>query len=193
MNTPQYNRNPMPQARYTPNNPVMANQISENAAFKSLAHEVAHERAVNAMKWVYTYTLSETVPGQSTQPFNIQIEQGTDFECKYMSISTFSYDDQNDTDYPIPNSLGATAWAGRGLSILITDTRSGRNLTSGYVPIELIASPAYGINMQSPIPFKYFFWRNTKIKFDIRNRDNANRTHEINIALHGYKVATPGQ
>lgn len=184
-------RSAMPYGQYAAHNPVMAQQISETPVFDATAKEVEHDRELSAMKYNYTYTLSDSIVGQQTLPFFITIEQGTDFSCKWMLGSAYSYDTQNDTDFPIPNSLGATAWAGRGLSVQITDTRSGRNLTSGFVPWETIMTPGYGMNFQQPFPFRYHFYRNTKIRFDIRNRDNANRTHDFEVQINGFKIVTP--
>lgn len=182
---------PQPQHQMAVHNPQMAERISENPVFDATVKEVQHERELTAMKYNYTYTLSDSIDGQQTLPFFITIEQGTDFACKWILGSAFSYDTQNDTDFPIPNSLGATAWAGRGLSLSITDTRSGRNLTSGFVPLETVLTPGYGLNFQQPYPFRYHFYRNTKIRFDVRNRDNANRTHNFEIMLNGFKIVTP--
>jgi hypothetical protein len=181
----------MPQGQIAVHNPEMANAINANSVFDAVAKEVQHDRTLTAMRYNYTYTLSDSIVGQQTLPFFITIEQGTDFSCKWMLGSAFSYDAENDTDFPIPNSLGATAWAGRGLSVQITDTRSGRNLTSGFVTWETLLTPGYGLNFQQPYPFRYHFYRNTKIRFDIRNRDNANRTHYFEIQLNGFKVVTP--
>lgn len=193
MNAGPYNRNAMPaQNRPVPMNPEMSSQISEHPTFEAVIAEVNHERDMQAMRYSYVYTLSETITGQQTLPFNIQIEQGTDFKSLWLTASCFSYDSENATDFPVPNGLGVTSWAGRGLSVMITDTRSARTLTSGYVPIELLGTPGYGLNFQQPFPFKYFWYRNTKIRFDVRNRDNADRTHRFEVALYGYKIVTPG-
>lgn len=191
MNLGQYDRSTMPESDVTDMNPEMANQISGNATFGALANELHHLREVQAMKFFYTYVLNDHILGQQTLPFNITIEQGTDFQCKFMTMSAFNYDAVNPTAFPIPNSLGVVAWAGRGLSIAITDTRSGRTLTSGYVPLELLGTPGYGMNFQRVFPLPYLFNRNSKIRFDVRNRDNANRDHQFSIALHGYKVMSP--
>lgn len=186
-----YNRSPMPAPNGYASNPEMAQAISQEPVFAAVANEVAHQRAMQAQKWNYTYTVSGTVTGQQTQPFVLTIEQGTDFMCKWMTASAFSYDDENDTDFPIPNSAGVASWAGRGLSVKITETRSGRELTSGFVAFELLATPGYGLNFQKPFPLPYFFWRNSKIRFDVRNRDNEDREHSFDIALNGFKVLTP--
>jgi len=184
------NRSPMPYGQQS-NAPELAQAISENPTFSALQNEALHEREVQAMRYSYIYPLSGEVVGQQTTTFNITIEQGTDFLCKFMTGSAFSYDAVNASDFPIPNSLGVTAWAGRGLSVQMFDSSSGRELTSGFVPFELVFSPGYGLNVQTPLRWCYYFYRNTKVRFDVRNRDNADRTHYFEIALHGYKIVTP--
>ena len=183
-------RSTMPGSEFT-SNVEMSKQISESAVFSAIANESAHQRTVQAMKWNYTYTLSDDIDGQTTEAFFITVEQGTDFSCKWLTASMFSYDDSHASDFPIPNSLGVVDWAGRGLAVKITDMRSGRELTSGYVPFELLGTPGYGLNFQHPYPFNYYFYRNSMVRFDIRNRDASTRKHSFGIALNGYKIATP--
>ena len=184
----------MNQATVTPyqDQPELAAAISADNTFAALAQEVAHERKTQAMKWWYTYVLTDEIAGQASSPFTITIEQGTDFKCCYLTASMFSYNVKTASYFPIPNSGGLTYWAGRGLTMRITDTRAGRDLTSGDVPMELFATPGYGLSFVKPFPFHYFFLRNSKIRFDIRNLDSSSRTHGFNIAMHGYKYLTPG-
>lgn len=173
--------------------PELAASISANPVFSALEDEVKHEREVQKMKWWYTYTLNDEIAGQTSKPFTITIEQGTDFKCCYMVASAFSYDGSNASAFPIPNGGGLAWWAGRGLTLRITDTRSGRELTSGDCPFELFATPGYGLSFVKPFPFRYMFLRNSKIRFDIRNNDlAAHASHKFSIALHGYKYLTPG-
>jgi hypothetical protein len=178
--------------------PELAATIAADPTFAALEQEVLHERRTQAMKWWYTYVLSDSIDGQVSKPFLLSIEQGTDFKCCYLTASAFSYDATNVTSFPIPNSANSARWAGRGLTLRITDTRAGRDLTSGDVPFELFATPGYGLSFVKPFPFHYFFLRNSKIRFDIRNLDNADRkdandsAHAFSIALHGYKYLTPG-
>jgi hypothetical protein len=188
----QYDRGAMPVGA-AQTNPEMAQQISESAVFGAIASELKHQRIVQAMRYNYTYVLNDDIDGQVTEPFYMTIEQGTDFQSLWLTASAYSYEtDQGDaSSFPIPNSMGLLNWAGRGLSLMVTDMRSGRELTSGYVPFELIGTPGYGMNFQHPYPFKYLFYRNSKIRIDVRNRDNADRNHEFSIALNGYKIMTP--
>lgn len=181
--------------------PELARSIAQDPVFSALEDEVKHERRVQAMKWWYTYTLNDSILGQTSKPFTITIEQGTDFKCIGLTASVFSYDGTAEEDgsaskpssFPIPNGGGNRFWGGRGLTMRITDTRSGRELTSGDCPFELFATPGYGLSFVSPFPFKYFFMRNSKVRFDIRNNDASNRAAtQFSIALHGYKYLTPG-
>lgn len=188
MNNP---RATMPEGLYASMNPEMATEISNNPVFASLAAQLANERDIAAMKYSFIYGIADDIAGQTTLPFTLTIEQGSDFKCEWITASAFSYDDANASDFPIPNSAGLTRWAGRGLSFMITDTRSGRDLTSDFIPFELMATPGYGMNFQYPYPFRYLFQRNAKVRFDVRNRDNATRTHAFSIGLLGHKVLTP--
>lgn len=174
--------------------PELAAQIAGDPTFAAIEQEVAHERKVQVVKAWYTYVLTDSIVGQDARPFKITIEQGTDFKCIGMTISMFSFDSTvaNATAFPIPNSAGNTLWAGRGLTMRITDTRMGRDLTSGDTPMELFATPGYGLSLIKMFPFHYFFLRNSQVRFDIRNLDNPIRTHQFSIALHGFKYLTPG-
>lgn len=187
---PRPRRSVMPEG-YLADNPDFVNAIEENPVFAAIANEVQHERDSQAMKYLYGYVVEGTVAGQKTLPFNLIIEQGTDFKSLFLTGSFFSYDDQNATDFPIPNSLGATAWAGRGLSVYLTETASNRTLTSGFIPCELLGTPGYGLNFQQPYPFRFYFYANNILRFDVRNRDNANRTHEFAFLLVGFKYVVP--
>lgn len=179
--------------------PELAASIAANPVFMALEDEVKHERNIQSMKWWYTYPLNDTILGQTSKPFTITIEQGTDFKCCYMVASAFGYDSVFDSSFPV---FGNSHWAARGLTIRMTDTRTGRELTSGDCPFELFATPGYGTSFVKPFPFRYMFNRNSKIRFDIRNNDNANfgttgqpagtGGHRFSIALHGYKYLTPG-
>jgi hypothetical protein len=186
--------------------PELAASIAANPVFQNLQDEVTHERNIQAMKWEYTYSLNNFILGQASKPFTITIEQGTDFLCKSMTISAFGYDKNNPSSFP---AVGNTSWAARGLTMRITDTRSGVELTSGDTPIELFATPGYGTSFVKPLPFRYTFLRNSKVRFDIRNNDNAafnaalvvaqngdiestGEGHRFSIALHGFKYLTPG-
>jgi hypothetical protein len=186
-------RNPNPQ--YS-TNPEMARMIDQNPVFASLAAEVAHEREVSAMRQPFVYTLSGSVDSQSTQTFTILIEQGASFKCMQLTGSCFNFDKVVPTDFPMQNSAGMEYWASQGLSFDITDTRSGRKLTSGLTAAETLLTPGYGTAFIKPLDFRYYCYPNTKLRFDVRNRDGAppntaRAPHQFNISLIGYKIYTP--
>lgn len=168
--------------------PELSDAISRNPTFQSLSAQVAQDREAQAMRYAYVYTLSGSIAGQTTSPFLLTIEQGADFKCLFMTGNMYCYDAVHAGTFPIPNALGVTAWSGDGLSVMITDTRSGRTLTSGFTPMKLLFTPGYGLTFQNPLPWKYTFLKNSRIQFDVRNRDVATRTHTFDIALIGYKV-----
>lgn len=172
-------------------NPSLSQAISTNPVFAKVADTAQHEATQQRIRYKYVYSISDSIIGGQSSQFQIQIEQGTDFRSLFMLGSAFSYDNQNASDFPIPNAGASTAWAGRGLSVRIVDTRTSRTLTAGYVPFETLFTPGYGLNYQKPLDWRYYFLRNTILRFDIENADNANRTHQFSIALIGYKLVLP--
>lgn len=172
-------------------NSEMSASIANSPTFSAIYNEVAHEREAQAMRHFYIKTVQGQIAGQESAPFFLTLDQGADFQIKYLTASAFSYDDAVDTSFPIPNSLGVTAWAGRGLSIQLTDTGKSKDITDGFVPLELIGAPGYGLNFQHPFPLKYYATRNSKIRVDVRNRDLSTRTHDFAIAFIGYRILVP--
>ena len=80
--------------------------------------------------------------------------------------------------------------AGRGMEVQGTDTGAGRELTNGFVPVELILTPGYAIGFFQPYRVNYMAKRNSKIRFDFRNRDTAaDANQQVDIALNGYKYS----
>jgi hypothetical protein len=164
--------------------------------FKQVAHEQVHNRNVQKYKFNFSYYISSLIAASATTPFVLAIEQDADFLIEKMTGAAYGPVDANgipsaaNTDFPQPGIAAGAGFAGRGLTVQITDTGSSRELTSGYVPLETILSPGYGINMHLPYPIKYFARRNSKIKFDFRNRDTQAR-HQADIVLNGYKFQMP--
>ena len=172
--------------------------VRQDPTFAALEAEVDHERHVQAMKHWYSYPVSGVIAGQQSLPFSITIEQGTDFKCIGITASAFSYNSAGGSSFPMPVATSgnvSTSWACRGLSVAITDTRAGRTLTSGQVPFELFATPGYGVSFTRMFPFQYFFLRNSKVQFDVRNNENttyggstvATGACSFSITLHGFK------
>ena len=188
-------------------NPELQSTLDSSPLYNSIQDEVAAEQEKQAVKWKYFYCLNDVIIGGQSKPFFLTIEQGTDFKSCEVTGSAFycatpgttingvTYN--SNSAFPMPNGGGNLAWASRGLQVMITDTRSGRTLTNNFVPFESLFSPGYGLNYQNTLDLRYFLYRNSKFKFDIRNNDTApsamvaGTAHYFNITLHGYKILTP--
>jgi len=162
---------------------------------------------IQRVKYWFTYTITSTILNGSTKPLLLTIEQDADFQIKELTIAcnapvnedgtpvgqagSVSAGQTPVTDFPL---FGNTAQSARGLTVQITDTGAGRVLTSGEIPVEMIGTPAYGQQLYIPYKLQYLALRNTKLRFDVRNRDLAttapdglDQYHEITIGLTGFK------
>lgn len=170
------------------------------SVFKTVRAEQIHHREVQKYKYNFTYTVNALVNPSSTLPVFLTIEQDADFLIERITGSVYGPTDANaipaaaNTDFPMPGIAAGAGFAGRGITLQITDTGAGRTLTNGFVPAELLLTPGYGIQFHLPYPVKYFARRNSKIRFDFRNRDTqANARHNIDIALNGTKYQMPDE
>jgi hypothetical protein len=170
----------------------------KDAVFNSVAQQQVHNRIVQKYKFNYTYTVSSLVSPAQTNVEILAITQDADFQFEKMTGSAYGPCDANgiptasNTDFPMPGIAAGAGFAGRGLTMKVTDSGNSRELTNGYVPVENLLTPGYGIQMYLPYPIKYFARRNSKLRFDIRNRDTqANARHQIDIAINGYKFQMP--
>jgi hypothetical protein len=167
-----------------------------SSVFNQVANEQLHNASVQKYKFNYSYSVSATIEAGTTTPFILAIEQDADFLIEKMTGSCYGPCDASGTpvagatDFPMPGIAIGAGFAGRGLSVQITDTGSSRALTSGAIPVETILTPGYGRQMYLPFPMKYFAARNSKIRFDFMNRDTQAR-HKVDIVLNGYKYMMP--
>jgi hypothetical protein len=170
--------------------------MPESPVFKQVAHEQVHNRNVQKYKFNYTYAITALVAASGTTPFTLAIEQDADFLIEKFTGAAYGPVDANgiptaaNTDFPQPGIAAGAGHAGRGLTMRVTDTGAGRDLTNGYVPVETLLTPGYGIQMYLPYPIKYFARRNSKIRFDFRNRDTQAR-HQVDMSINGYKYQMP--
>ena len=192
---PRYiNRDPMPQMGSAVDNVGMANAFNSNPVFSAVAQEMYQKREAQAVRWTRIYPISGTILAAETKTEIITIDQENDFDCQAFLASAFSYSATagQETDFPTPNNSNNRYWAMRGLTVELTDTSSGRMLTSGEVPIELIATPGYGASFQNPFPFRYYFYRNTKLRVVIRSREtHTGRSHNYEFAMVGTAFSAP--
>jgi len=171
---------------------------------EAVIQEAAHFRAIQLSKYQFAYVLNIAVANNTTLPAFLTIEQDADFKIERITGSCLGPTDVNgvrsvnaSTIFPlagtaVPSGAGLGAYADRGLLARITDTGAGRELTSGFIPLETILTPGYGLQKSMDFPFNYYALRNTKFRFDIRNRDTtAELFHFCSIVLTGFKYNTP--
>lgn len=155
--------------------------------------EIENFRRVQIDKYAFMYALNLPVGNNTTVPGLLTIEEDADFLVHSITGSAYGPCDVNGvreaavaTEFP---QAGTTVgFADRGLMTKITDTGSGRVLTNGWVPLECILTPGYGLSLMQPFPYKYLIRKNSKIQFDLRNRDTtAGYYHFCSIVLNGTK------
>lgn len=163
--------------------------------FESLVQEAAYRRAVQKNKYNYTYTVTGIIQDNTTASIILTIEQDADFYIEKITGSAYGPVDATtgipsgaDTSFDMPGTAGG--YAARGLQVRITDTGAGRELTNGFVPLEIILTPGYDLGFITPYRVNYMAKRNSKLRFDFRNRDTngAGTAHQqVDLALNGYK------
>lgn len=166
---------------------------NNDAVYKSIQQEQMGKRLNQKYKYNYTYQVEAVVANGTTTPVFLTITQDADFMIEKITGSAFGPTDSNGTpqiadatDFDMP---GTTAgFAGRGLSMQITDTGAARDLTNGFIPVECLLTPGYGIELYLPYTLRYFVRRNSRLRFDFRNQDTAAELfHQITVVLNGFK------
>lgn len=168
-------------------------------AFASVVKNLQMERETQKYKYNFTYTVSDAIPNSETKPVFLTIEDDADFVPQRLTISSYGPTNEYgvrqvnaNTDFPLAGlSVG---YADRGLQVKITDSGSGRDLTNGYVNVELFGAPGYGVQMHQPFPYNTTFVARSQIRFEFKNRDNAvsdggTLYHFVSIAFNGWKYA----
>lgn len=168
-------------------------------AFASVVKNLNMERETQKFKYNYTYTVSDAIPNNDIKPVFLTIQDDADFVPHRLTISAYGPTDQYGvrlvsapTDFPLAGT--SVGFADRGLQVKITDTGSGRDLTNGFVSLELFGSPGYGVQMHVPFPYNTTFVARSQIRFEFSNRDTASQGdvslyHFVSIALNGFKYA----
>ncbi len=171
--------------------------------------EAQQFRETQISKWGFLYTLNVAVPNNSTFPAQLPIEEDAEFFCHSFTGSCYGPTNSlgvkalnASTDFPlagtaVPSGAGLPAIADRGLMFNITDQGAGRTLANGFIAAETILSPGYGLSRSIPQPFRYWGLRNSKLQFDIRNRDTAlgagdtTLYHYLSLTIYGFKYNVP--
>ena len=160
----------------------------------TVQNEAAYFRRVQVNKYGFLYALNVPVANNGTLAAVLTIEEDADFLVEKFTGSAYGPTDVNGirqlasaTDFDLAGT--AAGYADRGLTVKMTDSGSGRVLSNGYVPVETILTPGYGISLFTPFNFKYWIRKSSKILFDFRNRDTTagGLYHFCSLVLHGYK------
>jgi hypothetical protein len=172
-------------------NQEMQTQISQNTTFQNIMNQAKYERERQKMQYPFIYSISGSLVGQASYVHTLNIEAGSDFRVMCATGRFYSYSAQNASTFPMPLSTNPAYWAARGLVVQVTDGGSGNDLTAGFLPVELLFSPGYGLNFMAPLNWRPYFKRNSTVRFTFQNRDAATRTHSYDIALIGDKILVP--
>lgn len=181
-----------------------------NAAQSLVTLEARNFREQQLTKWSFMYTLNVVVRNGETFPAVLSIEEDAEFMAVSITGSAYGPCDEQgvklldeNTNFPlagtsVPSGAGIPAIADRGLSIRITDQGAGRTLTNGFIPVETLLSPGYGLARAVPQPLRYYLLRNSQLQFDIRNRDTAVSNgegvtchHYLSLCIYGFKYQVP--
>ena len=160
-------------------------------------------------RFPFAYTISKAVPMNSNATVTLTMERDALFIWDKLTASVVAPSDVNGirqsgtllTDFPLAGTTPAVAgfqYSDHGLSVKITDTSAGRELTSGFVALETLFTPGYMESFYLPLEWNYACRENTKIRFEINNRDTGSTNgsalyHYVSFALIGHKIAVEGQ
>ncbi len=144
----------------------------------------------------YSYSLNLSVPNGKQRDGSIVIDADADFRAEYITGKCLGPTDANGesltaepTSFPAIGTL--LGWAQSGLQMSIKDGGSGYVLVDGFVNVETMLTPGYGIQFHMPFKWDYFIRRNSKLVFTFANRDDAvgsvDLFHSVYITLHGKK------
>lgn len=166
-----------------------------NTAFASVVKNLQHERETQKYKYNYTYTVSDVIPNGQVKAVFITIQDDADFVPQRITLSAYGPTNSTGvrqvnaaTDFPLAGTT--TGFSDRGLQVKITDSGSGRELTNGYVNVELFGAPGYGVQMHLPFPYNTTFVARSQIRFEFKNRDSVSGFyHAVSISMNGNKFA----
>lgn len=172
-----------------------------NATFANVVKEQQHLRNAQIVRYNYTYPINVTVPNNGNRLATIIVDQDADFFAKQLTGKVIGPTDSNGarlvnqpTNFPMPGTL--MGWADSGVQVKIFDGGSGYDLTDGFVNVETIFTPGYGVQFHIPFAWPYYIRRNSKLNWEFANRDasvgiapiaGATLYHFVGVALNGYK------
>lgn len=108
------------------------------------------------------------IPAGTTQMLSFDITQEAAFYSDEMTASIF------------PTNAATRT----GLLVQIFDNNT--ELTDGYIPMENISTPGYGVQLFYPHKFKHIFERNNKVRLNVQNISIEDQ--EVSITFSGEKL-----
>jgi len=147
--------------------------------------------SLQKLYWGYLFSVRNVILGPGdAQDFVLNITEEATFALKNIVKSIFvrtgvvgnyiyTYQDPEIHD---------DANLATGLSFSMMDSASSRSFMSNPIPLEMVGSPKYPMNMKRT----YGFLPNANIKFSFANNDPS-RTYIVNLALGGFRIRVPGQ
>lgn len=112
---------------------------------------------------------SLSIPANSSQDMSIDVGQSGDFSCKELSCKI------------VPTNSSTYS----GLTVEIWDNQKA-NLTDGPIPLELLATPGYGVSRNRVQELTHTFERSGKIKVTIVN--TSAETQKVHIGFIGERL-----
>ena len=191
--------------------------MNARAPFRAIGQEQQDLRDKQIARYNYTYPSQVLVPNAGQRQSFVNVDADADFYCERITGSfrgavngtgaaagipaLATAANQNYTSFPMAGTTaipaaGTPAFPDRGLQVKITDGGSNLTLTDGYVPVECLFTPGYGVQFNIAFPYKYFIRRTAKLTFDFLNRDLAAPAEQVaagglfhlaSVVLNGYK------
>lgn len=188
-----------------------------NAAFRAIEQQQVDLRNKQIARYNFSYPSQVLVPNAGQRQSFVNVDADADFYCERITGSfrgavngtgvaagipaTATAGTQVYTSFPMAGTtlipgIGLVAFPDRGLQVKITDGGSNLTLTEGYVPVECLFTPGYGVQFHIAFPYKYFIRRTSKLTFDWLNRDLAAPAEQVaagglyhlaSVVLNGYK------
>lgn len=128
--------------------------------------------------FVYQFPVVSNLAVDANVSVSVQIQNDADFEMRsigyFFNLADAAFTQQT---RPVPN-----------MTLMLTDTGSGRNLFSAAVPIPTIAWNGEGSMRELPWP--KIFSRNANISALVTNFDAAATTGQMYLSLIGRKIFT---
>lgn len=129
------------------------------------------DKNIEIQRWKRFAVLGRSlaIPSNSSVDMSIDVGQSGDFSCKEFSCKI------------VPTNASTYS----GLTIEIWDNQKA-NLTDGPIPLELLATPGYGVSRTRIQELVHTFERSGKIKVTVVN--TSSETQKVNLGFIGERL-----